>query len=120
METPLDQSTQLPTGKMRWVGFFMFIVGGVLLYFFAVSPLESASHHDGDVSVSLEGVMFAPVLTIIGLILCFLGNDGAGRLFGSRREPKPLGGFIAVALAGIGILLYEWLKSRLRAYGYSI
>jgi hypothetical protein len=97
----------------------MFIGGGVLIYFFVVLPLESASQHEEDVSISLKAVMFAPALTILGLILWFIGNDGAGRLFGSRREPKPLGAVIAVVLAGIGILLYEWLKSRLRAYGYS-
>ena len=33
---------------------------------------------------------------------------------------QPLSQYIKLITAGIGILLYLWLKSRLRAYGYDI
>jgi hypothetical protein len=105
---------------MRWLGFFMAIGGGVLAYLAIVSPLVAASHHEEDVSISLTGVMLAPALIILGLILLLMGNDGAGRFLGSRQRPTALGWVICIVIAGIGILLYEWLKSRLRAYGYSI
>jgi len=105
---------------MRWVGFFMFIGGGVLAYFSIILPLLAASHHEEGVSISLKGVMLAPALIILGLILFFMGNDRAGQLFGSRQKPSALGVVICIVTAGIGILLYEWLKSRLRAYGYGI
>ena len=120
MDTPIDQNPQRPVRKMRWIGFFMFVSGGVLAYLSILLPLVGASHHEEDVSISLKAVMFAPALIILGLILLFMGNDGAGRLLGSRQRPKLLGLVICIAIVGIGILLYEWLRSRLRAYGYAI
>jgi hypothetical protein len=106
--------------QKRWIGFFMFFAGGVVAYLSIISPLLAASHHEEDVSVSFEGVMIAPALIILGLILFFMGNDRAGQLFGSRQKPSALGVVICIVTAGIGILLYEWVKSRLKAYGYGI
>ncbi|MDB6025817.1 MAG: hypothetical protein JWM68_2040 [Verrucomicrobiales bacterium] len=120
MDAPTDPNPQQPVRKMRWLGFFMSIGGGVLAYFSIVLPLVAASHHEDDVSISLKAVMLAPALVILGLMLLFMGNDRAGRLMGSRQRPTPFGWVICIVIAGIGILLYEWLKSRLRAYGYSI
>lgn len=97
----------------------MFIGGGVLAYLSIISPLVAASHHEDEVSVSLKAVIFTPALIIIGLILFFMGNDRAGQLLGSRKTPSPLGIVICLATAALGILLYVWLKNRLRAYGYS-
>ncbi len=120
MDAPTDPNRQQPASKMRWIGLFMSIGGGMLAYLSVVSPLLAASHHEEDVSISLKAVMLAPTLLILGLILLLMGNDEAGRLLGSRQRPTPLGWVICIFIAGIGILLYEWLKSRLRAYGYSI
>src|SRR5580765_3022654 len=120
MDAPTDPNHQQPVSKMRWIGFFMSIGGGVLAYLSIVSPLVAASQHEEDVSISLTAVMLAPALIILGLILLFMGNDGAGRFLGSRQSPKPLGGVVCIIIAGIGILLYHWLKSRLRTYGYSL
>ena len=119
----MDPSTapnpEPPAKPMRWVGLFMFIGGGVLAYLSIISPLLAASHHEEDVSISLKAVIFTPALIIIGLILFFMGNDRAGQLLGSRKNPSPLGIVICLVTAAIGILLYVWLKSRLRAYGYT-
>jgi hypothetical protein len=109
---------QQPVKKMRWIGFFMFIGGGVLAYLSIILPLLAASHHEEDVSISLKGVMLAPALIVIGLILFFMGNDSAGQMFGTRQKPSAFGLVICIVTAGIGILLYEWLKSKLRDYGY--
>ena len=105
---------------MRWIGFFMFIGGGALAYLSVISPLLAASRHEEDVSISMKGVMLAPALLVIGGFLFFLGNERAGELFGTREKPSALGWVICIATAVIGFLLYEWLESRLRAYGYSI
>jgi hypothetical protein len=104
---------------MRWLGLLMFIGGGALAYFSVISPLLAASRHEEDVSISLKAVVLTPALVVIGLILFCIGNERAGQLLGTRKEPKAIGGVIAVVIVGIGILLYQWLKSRLRAYGYS-
>jgi hypothetical protein len=119
MDALTDQSAQ-PVKKMRWVGFFMFVGGCALGYFSMISPLIAASHHEEDVSISLKAVMLTPALIFLGLILFFLGNDKAGRIFGSREKPSVFGVVFCIVAVGIGILLYEWLKSRLRAYGYNI
>ena len=105
---------------MRWIGLTMFIGGGVLAYLSIVLPLLAASRHEEDVSISLKGVVFVPGLILFGLILFVMGNDRAGQMFGSRRKPTALGLIICIVTAGIGILLYEWLKNRLRANGYTI
>jgi len=104
---------------MRWVGFFMFIGGCALAYFSVISPLLAASRHEEDVSISLKAVVLSPALLVIGLILFCVGNERAGQLLGTKKEPKVTGIVICLVIAGIGILLYAWLKSRLRAYGYS-
>jgi hypothetical protein len=115
----MDTSTpEQPVKKMRWLGLFMVIGGGVLAYLCIILPLLAASHHEEDLSISLKGVMLAPALIVLGLILFFMGNDRAGQMFGTRQKPSPLGLVICMVTAGIGILLYEWLKSRLRNYGY--
>jgi hypothetical protein len=119
MDTPINQPNQPPAKQMRWVGFFMFICGGVLAYLCVISPLLAASRHEDDVSLSLKGVVLSPALVILGAFLFFMGNQKAGRLFGTREEPSIIGVVICVATAGIGILLYVWLKSKLRAYGYA-
>lgn len=120
MDTPADQDPQKPVRKMRWIGFLMFVAGGVLAYLCIYVPLAGASHHEDDLSISPKAVMFVPGLIILGLIVLFLGNDGAGRLFGSRDKRKVIGVAICIVVASIGILLYEWLKSKLREYGYAI
>ncbi len=106
--------------QKRWIGLLMFIGGGVLAYLSIISPLLAASHREEDVSVSLKGVMFAPALIVIGLILLFMGNERAGQLFGTRQKPSALGLVICIVTAGLGILLYEWLRNRLRSYGYDV
>ena len=98
----------------------MFIGGGVLAYLSIISPLLAASHHEEDVSISLKAVMLAPALIMLGLVLFFMGDDRAGQMFGTREKPSALGLVICIVTAGIGFLLYEWLKSRLRAYGYGV
>jgi len=104
---------------MRWIGFFMFIAGGVLGYLAVILPLIAASRHEEDVSISLKGVVLVPGLIVIGLILFFMGNERAGQLMGSKQNKTLWGWVICIVTGGIGILLYEWLKSRLRAYGYN-
>ena len=104
----------------RWIGALMFIAGGVIAYFSIVSPLLAAAHHEDDVSLWPKAVMLAPALIIIGLILLVFGNHKAGQIMGSRQEPSVLGIAICIVIAAICILLNEWLKSRLRGYGYDV
>jgi hypothetical protein len=122
MDASTDPKTGQPVkknqGTGRWIGFFMFIGGGALAYLAIIAPLLAASRHEEDVSLSMKMVVLAPALIIIGLILFFMGNERAGQMFGSREKKSALGWVICIVIAGIGILLYEWLKSRLRVYGY--
>jgi hypothetical protein len=106
--------------QKRWIGCLMPIAGGVLAYFSIVSPLVAASRHEEDVDISLKTVMLALALLVFGLILLIMGNGRGGQLFGTRQRPSAIGLAICVVTAAIGILLYEWLKSRLRGYGYGV
>ena len=124
MDTATNPKPQQPVQKSqrsgRWIGFFMAVGGGVLAYLSIISPLLEAARHEEDVSISLKGVVLTPALLVIGLILLFMGNERAGRMFGTRERKSVLGIVICFVTAGIGFLLYEWLKSRLRGYGYGI
>ena len=59
--------------------------------------------------------MLVPAFFALGLVLMFMG-DRPAEIPGSRQ--KPLIGIICVVAVGRGVLLYEWLKSRLRDHGY--
>jgi hypothetical protein len=120
MDTATEQNPQQPIRQLRWLGMFMLIAGGVLAYLCIILPLLEASRHEEDVSISRKGVMLAPALSVLGLVLLLMGNERAGQMFGTREKPTVVGLIICIVTAGIGFLVYEWLKSRLRAYGYSI
>jgi hypothetical protein len=101
----------------RIIGAIMVIGSGILAYLAIILPLQAASRHEEDVSISLKGVVFVPALFGVGLILIFAG-DRPGKFLGTRENPSVIGWIVCIGMAGIGILLYEWLKSRLREYGY--
>ena len=101
----------------RGIGIFMVIGSGVLGYLSMVAPLQAAARHEDDVSISMKGVVFVPALFAIGLFLIFTG-DRPSQILGTREKPSVLAWIVCIGVGGIGILLYEWLKSRLRAYGY--
>ena len=120
MQCVVHQAATLPEWLTAIGGLLVFIATAVLAYFAIFLPLLAVWHHEEDVSISRKGVMLAPAIIILGLILFLMGNERAGQMFGSRQRPSALGLAICIVTAGIGILLYEWLKSRIRAYGYSI
>jgi hypothetical protein len=103
----------------RGIGVLALVGCGVLTYLSIISPLVAASRHEESVTLSLNGAIVAPVLLAIGLINVLMG-DRASKILGRRQKPSALGWVIYIAAFGIGILLYQWLKSRLREYGYGV
>jgi hypothetical protein len=93
------------------------VLGSIVLgYLSIVLPLQQAAQHEEEISVSMKGVAFVPALLGIGLVLIFTGDKPSP--LGTRRKPTVLGWIVCVSLAVVGIVLYEWVKSRLRAHGY--
>jgi hypothetical protein len=121
MDTLTDQKPAQPPAKKRsserGIGIFMVIGSGVLGYLAVVLPLQEAARHEEEISVTMKAVAFVPALFGVGLMLIFSGNK-SGQIFGTRERPSPLGIIVCVVMAVVGILMYEWLKSRLRGYGY--
>ena len=103
----------------RGIGVLALVGCGILTYLSIISPLVAASRQEESVSLSLKGAVVAPVLFAIGLINVFLG-DRAVQILGRRQKPSALGWVIYIATFGIGILLYQWLKGRLKEYGYGV
>ena len=103
----------------RGIGVLALVGCGILTYLSILSPLIAASHHQESVTLSLKGAVVTPVLLAIGLINVVMG-DRAAAILGRRQKPSALGWVIYIATFGIGVLLYHWLKSRLRAYGYEV
>jgi hypothetical protein len=121
MDTATEQRSEQPLEKRRsserGIGIFMVICSGVLGYLSVVLPLQEAARHEEEISITVKAVAFVPALFGVGLMLIFSGKK-SGEIFGTRERPSPLGIIVCVVMAVVGILLYEWLKSRLRGYGY--
>jgi hypothetical protein len=120
--TPTQQPPPLPTADIKKrssekvIGVCMVLGSMVLGYLSIVLPLQQAAQHEEEISVSMKGVGFVPALLGIGLVLIFTGDKPSP--LGTRRKPTVLGWIVVISIAVIGILLYEWVKSRLRANGY--
>ncbi len=103
----------------RGIGVFALVGCGVLSYLSIVSPLLAASRHGESVSLSMKGAVVVPVLLAIGIINVVMG-ERASQVLGRRQKPSALGWVIYIVAFGVGILLYQWLKSSLRGYGYGV
>jgi len=121
MDTATEQKPEQPLEKRRsserGIGIFMVICSGVLGYLALVLPLQEAARHEEEISITMKAVFFVPALFGVGLMLIFSGKK-SGEIFGTRESPSPLGIIVCIVMAVVGILLYEWLKSKLRGYGY--
>jgi len=121
MDTATDQKPEQPLEKRRFsergLGIFMVVGSGVLGYLAVVLPLQEASRHEEEISITMKAVVFVPALFGVGLMLVFSG-DKSSAVFGTRERPSPLAIILCVVMAVVGILMYVWLKSRLRGYGY--
>jgi hypothetical protein len=94
------------------------VLGSIVLgYLSIVLPLQEAAQHEDEISVSRKAVIFVPALLGVGLVLVFTGDKPSP--LGVRGKPTVLGWIFCVSIAVVAIVLYEWLKSRLRAYGYA-
>ena len=118
-----DQQPNGPIAKEdnsdRLLGAFALLGSGVIGYFCIVAPLLAASRHESSVELSLKGIVVVPVLFSIGVINLVMG-ERARPILGRRQMPSSLGLIIYGVTFGLGFLLYLWLASRLRAYGYQI
>lgn len=103
----------------RGIGVLALIGCGVLSYLSIVAPLLAAARHEESVNFSMKGAVVAPVLLAIGIINVAMG-ERASRILGRREKPSALGWVIYAVTFGLGVLLYQWLKSRLRQYGYGV
>ena len=123
MNNPNDQQTKPSVMNRqlseRGIGVFALIGCGVLSYLSVIAPLVAASRHEESVTLSLKGAVVAPVLLAIGFINVCMG-DRASKILGRRQKPSALGWVIYIVTFSLGILLYQWLKSRLRESGYGV
>lgn len=117
METPPEekpaQSMMNKPLSERGIGVLALIGCGVLSYLSIVGPLVAASRHEESVNFSMKGAVVAPVLLAIGVINVAMG-DRSSRILGRREKPSALGWVIYAVTFGLGVLLYQWLKSKLR------
>jgi len=103
----------------RGIGVFALVGCAVLSYLSIVAPLLAASRHEESVTFSMKGAVVVPVLLAIGVINVAMG-DRASHILGRREKPSALGWVIYAVTFGLGVLLYQWLKSRLRSNGYGV
>jgi hypothetical protein len=83
-----------------------------------LSKDEGVNHRES-VSLSMQGAVVMPVLLAIGIINVTMG-ERASQILGRRQGPSALGWVIYIVTFGVGIWLDQWLKSRLREYGYGV
>jgi hypothetical protein len=118
-DSQLKQSATKRDNSDRILGFFALVGAGVIGYFCVLAPLVAASRHASSVELSFKGVAVLPPILAIGIINLIMG-ERARPILGRRQMPSPIGFIIFGVTFVIGILLYQWLKSRLRAYGYEV
>jgi hypothetical protein len=82
-------------------------------------PLVAATRHHPKVVYSKTGVLCAVMMLGIGAIYSTMGERTI-RFLGTRTKPSPLGWLLYLALIGIGLLVYRWLGTSLRQYGYKL
>jgi len=75
-----------------------------------------ASRHEEDVTIFHERCSFCAGPFWCRLMLIFTATDESGFRHQAKAIRTRLGS--CIVMAGLGILLYEWLKRRLRDYGY--
>ena len=118
-DTQPKQAVAKADNSDRVLGVFALVGSGALGYFFVVAPLIAASRHESSVDLSLKGVVVVPVILALGIINLVMG-ERARPILGRRKMPSALGFVIYAVTFGLGILLYVWLKARLRGYGYGV
>ena len=102
----------------RGLGVVIFAGGAVIAYFSIVRPLLAAARHEPSVSLSLKGVVFAPIVLGLGVFFIALGPQ-ATRIMAQESKPTPMGWLFFALVCAVGFGLYLWLKSVLRGYGYA-
>ena len=103
----------------RILGAFALVGTAVIGYLCVLAPVLAASRHESSVDLSLKGVVVLPVIFAIGIINLIMG-ERARPILGRRQMPSRLGFVIYGVTFVIGILLYQWLKGRLKDYGYVV
>jgi hypothetical protein len=117
--TQPKQSATKADNSDRILGIFALVGSGVIGYLCIVAPLIAASRHESSVDLSLKGIVVFPVIFAIGIINIVMG-ERARSILGRRQMPSLLGWVIYAVTFGIGILLYQLLKTKLRSYGYGV
>jgi len=102
----------------RGLGVVIFAGGAVITYLCIVRPLLAAARHEPSVSLSLKGVVCAPIVLGLGAFFIALGPR-ATRIMAQESKPTPAGWLIFALVTGVGIGVYLWMKSTLRGYGYA-
>jgi hypothetical protein len=119
-QIPAPPQTQIKKRSSEKVlGVCMVVASPILGYLSIAVPLQQAAQGEEEISISMKGVGFVPALLGIGLFLVF-ASDKPNLFLGTRHKPTVLGWIVCIGIAVMGIALYEWLKSRLRAHGYAV
>ena len=106
--------------SQRGIGVILFVCGMALSYLSVISPLLGASCQAESLDMFPQGAIAVPFALVAGLVYMLFG-DGAARVLGALgpgRRPTALGWAFLIILIGAGFLLYFWLNSVLRSYGY--
>src|SRR5882724_1112613 len=74
----------------RGLGVVIFAGGAAITYFTIVRPLLAASRHEPSVSLSLKGVVFAPIVLGLGVFYIALGPR-ATRTIAQGSKPTVVG-----------------------------
>jgi hypothetical protein len=101
----------------RTIGILVTIGGMAAVYYYIIRQAIAATRHDPTVFLSLKGVMFSPVVLIIGVVYTVYGSRVADSL-GSNKRPTRTGWFLIILFWLADMLLYWWLKRFIHGYGY--
>jgi multisubunit Na+/H+ antiporter MnhB subunit len=115
MSSPSPLNKGIPE---RGIGILCLIGSLVFIYLGIYQPISDAAHHEPTVSLSMKAAIIAPLVFALGITFTVLG-DKTTKYLGPRNQLSKLGWAFFIFFTILGILVYWWVQTIVKSYGYS-
>jgi hypothetical protein len=104
----------------RAAGLVVMLIGGGLLYFLVLIPIQQAQHHADHVQISMKATVAGTAFLCFGVVQTILGSLLRRLIEPSAGGSKLAAWIVAIISCGMGFAAHEALESYLRNLGYSV
>jgi hypothetical protein len=104
---------------VRTIGVLALVLGLVFFYQSIYQPISDAASHKPTISVWGKGAFIVPGLLAFGITYTVFGERTLKYLGWGVNRATPLGWAFIILWIPVGILVYMWVESVVKSYGYS-